>query len=107
MSLKQINYSSISNDLGQVLSTGSTPNVSLYSDADGVTLFVDSDGKSFSGKVISTLNYTEPHNSEDQTQIAKGFLLLTFTDGTSVKITDNVDTVYYDIVAVAFKGRTF
>jgi len=107
MSFKQTDYVSITNDLAVTLSTGSTPNISLYSDAAGTTLFVDSDGNSFSDKVVATLNYTEPHNNEDQTQVVNGFLLFTFTDGTIAKVTDKVDTVYYGIVAVAFKPRTF
>ena len=107
MSLKQTNYTSITNDLAVTLSTGATPNISLYSDAAGTKLFVDSDGNSFSDKIVSTLNYTEPHNNEDQTQVVNGFLLFTFNDGTSAKVTDKVDTVYYNIVAVPFKPRTF
>ena len=107
MSLKQIDYTSITNDLAATLSTGSTPNISLYSDAAGTTLFVDSDGNSFSNKVVLTVNYTEPHNNEDQTQVVNGYLLFTFTDGTSARITDNVNTVYYGIVAIPFKPRTF
>jgi len=107
MSLKQTDYTSITNDLAATLSTGSTPNITLYSDTAGATLFVDSNGNSFSGKVVATLNYTEPHNNEDQTQVVNGFLSFTFTDGTIAKVTDKVDTVYYGIVAVAFKPRTF
>ena len=107
MSLKQTDYTSITNDLAVTLSTGATPNISLYSDAAGTKLFVDSKGNSFSGKVVSTLNYTEPHNNEDQTQVENGFLLFTFADGTTAKVTDKVDTVYYNIVAVPFKPRTF
>jgi len=107
MSLKQTDYTSITNDLAVTLSTGATPNISLYSDAAGTKLFVDSNGNSFSGKVVSNLNYTEPHNSEDKTQIENGFLLFSFTDGTTAKVTDKVDTVYYGFVAIAFKPRTF
>jgi hypothetical protein len=107
MSLKQTSYASITNDLAVTLSTGATPNISLYSDAAGTTLFVDSDGNSFSGKVVSSLNHTEPHNNEDQSQVENGFLSFTFTDGTIAKVTDNVDTVYYGIVTVPFKPRTF
>lgn len=107
MSLKQTDYTSVTNDLAAVLSTGATPNVSLYSDAAGTTLFVDSEGNSFSGKVVANLNYTEPHNNEDQTQVKNGFLSFSFTDGTVAKVTDKVDTVYYGIVAIPFKPRTF
>ena len=107
MSFKQTDYTSITNDLAVTLSTGATPNLSLYSDAAGTKLFVDSDGNSFSGKVVSNLNYTEPHNNEDQTQVKNGFLLFSFTDGTTATVTDKVDTVYYGIVAIAFKPRRF
>jgi hypothetical protein len=107
MSNKIILHSTLSADLGNILSTGATPHITLYSDADGVTKFTDSDGNTHSDKVIASLNYTEPHNDADNNQIVNGFLLLTFTDGTSAKITDTVDTVYYGLVAVAFKSRTF
>ena len=107
MSLKQITYSSITSDMGNVLNTGATPNISLFSDADGVTLFADENGTTFSSKVVSTINYTEPHNTADNTQVVNGFLSLSFTDGTSAVITDNVNTVYYTIVAVPFQPRRF
>jgi len=107
MSNKIISYASLSTDLGNILSTGATPHLTLYSDADGVTKFSDSDGNTHSDKVIATLNYTEPHNDAENNQLVNGFLLLTFTDGTSAKITDTVDTVYYGLVAVAFKPRRF
>jgi len=107
MSFKQTDYTSITNDLAVTLSTGNTPNVTLYSDAAGTTLFVDSNGNSHSEKVVATLNYTEPHNNEDQTQVINGFLSFTFTDGTNAVVTDNIDTVYYKVMAVPFKPRTF
>jgi hypothetical protein len=107
MSAKLITYTSLTNDLAQVLSSGSTPNVSLYSDEAANTLFTDSDGNTHSDKTIGTVNYTEPHNDENNNQVINGFLTVTFTDGTQVKITDNLDTVYYNIVAVAFKPRRF
>ena len=107
MSAKLIDYKSITNDLGAVLSTGATPNITLYSDASSTTLFTDSDGITFSEKVVATINYTEPHNTEENTQVINGYVLITFNDGTTAKITDNVDTVYYVIVAVPFKPRSF
>jgi hypothetical protein len=107
MTAKLINYTSLTNDLAQVLSTGATPNISLYSDEASSTLFSDSDGNTHADKTIGTVNYTEPHNDEDNNQIINGFLLVTFTDGTQAKITDKVDTVYYNIVAVPFKPRRF
>jgi len=107
MSLTQITYASITKDLGTVLNTGATPNVSLFSDINGATLFTDSDGKTFSDKVVASINYTEPHNDVDGNQIKNGFLTLTFSDGNIVTITDTVDVVYYTIVAVPFQARRF
>lgn len=107
MSLKQITYASITSDMGDVLNTGATPNISLFSDADGITLFSDEHGNTFSSKVVSSINYTEPHNTADNTQLVNGYLSLSFNDGTSVIVTDNVNTVYYTIVAVPFQPRRF
>jgi hypothetical protein len=107
MSAKLIDYKSITNDLGAVLSSGATPNITLYVDSASTKLFADSDGVTFSEKVVASVNYTEPHNTEDNTQVVNGYLLITFNDGTIAKITDNVDTVYYVVVAVPFKPRTF
>ena len=107
MSKKLVEYSSLTTELGNVLSSGSTPHLTLFSDADGVTLFTDSDGHNFSDKVVATLNYTEPHNTAENTQVVNGYLTISFTDGTSAKITDKEHTVYYGIEAVAFKPRMF
>ena len=107
MSGKLINYKAITENQALVLSTGATPKVSLYLDETATKLFVDAEGNTYSDKVIGTINYTEPHNTEDQTQVVNGYLKLSFIDGTQVIITDNVDVVYYTMVAVPFKPRTF
>jgi|UniRef100_A0A6C0JQX8 hypothetical protein len=107
MSLKQITYASITSDMGEVLSKGATPSVSLFSDSDGVTAFTDANGNTCSDKTITSINYTEPHNNADSTQVVNGYLTLHFTDGSSIEITDNVNTVYYNIVAVPFQPRRF
>ena len=107
MSVKITDYVSITNDLACVLSTGCTPNISLYSDEFATSLFADTNGDTFTDKVVASLNYTEPYNTEDKTQVINGFILFTFTDGTIVKVTDKVDTVYYGIVSIPFTARTF
>jgi len=107
MSLTQVTYASVTTDLGNILPTGSTPTITLFSDVDGTILFTDSNGNVFSDKVIASINHTEPHNDVDGNQIKNGFLTLEFTSGDSALITDNVDTVFYKIVAIPFKPRTF
>ena len=107
MSAKLINYRAITDNQALVLSTGATPKVSLYLDETATILFVDDEGNTHSDKVIGSINYTEPHNNEDQTQVVNGYLKLSFIDGTHAIITDHVDVVYYTMVAVPFKPRKF
>jgi hypothetical protein len=107
MSLTKVTYSSITTDLGNILKTGSTPIVTLYSDADGAVTFNDSTGNTFIDKVISNVNYTEPHNTADNSQLVNGYLVLSFSDGLKLIITDNENVVYYKLVAAPFKARTF
>jgi hypothetical protein len=107
MSGTLLTYNSFTTDLGNVLNSGATPNITLYSDEAAETLYTDSNGNTFSEVVVATVNYTEPHNEADGTQVINGFVTVTFTDGTTVTVTDTVDTVYFVITPVAFKPRTF
>jgi hypothetical protein len=107
MSFASLTYSALTADLANILNTGATPNVTLYSNTTGTTLFRDASGNTFSGLVLMSINYTEPHNDSDGNQIKNGFLTLTFTNGSVAIVTDVVDTVFYSIVAVPFKPRTF
>jgi len=102
-----LNYTTITQDLSTVLASGATPNVTIYSDSNAENLFVDSNGATHSNKVIASVNYTEPHNNADNTQVKNGYLTVSFTDSTSVIVTDNVDTVYYTILSVPFQPRSF
>jgi len=107
MSFTSLTYSALTADLANILNTGATPNITLYSNTTGMTLFRDASGNAFSGLVLVSINYTEPHNDSEGNQIKNGFLTLTFTDSSVAVVTDTVDTVYYSIVAVPFKPRTF
>jgi len=105
MSFTLATYDHITSDLNAILSSGSSPIISFFSDQEGHNLFTDTNGNTFDQKTIATINYTQPHNTEDGTQVVNGFLTITFSDGTSVIITDNVDIVYYSTVRVSFHPR--
>jgi hypothetical protein len=107
MSLKLATYDSITSELNTILNSGCTPHVSLFTDLDGTTIFTDSNGNTCQEKTLASINYTQPHNDSDGNQIINGYLLLTFSDGNNITITDNVDTVYFSITAVPFKPRQF
>ena len=102
-----LTYYSFTTDLGNVLSTGATPNITLYSDEASTTLYTNSDGNTFSSVVVATVNYTEPHNDADGNHIDNGFVTITFTDGSTIVVTENVDTVYYVITPITFTPRRF
>jgi len=107
MSISIVTYTSITTDLNGALNTGRTPNLSLFSDAAGTTIVSDSNGNPCKDRIVASINYTEPHNTADGAQLVNGFVVVVFNDGSTVTITDNVDTVYYTILAVAFKPRKF
>ena len=107
MSLNIVTYTSLTTDLNAALNTGCTPNLSLFSNAEGTTVVSDSNGAPCKDRLVASINYTEPHNVADGAQLVNGFVLVTFNDGSTATVTDNVDTVYYSIVAVAFKPRRF
>jgi hypothetical protein len=73
----------------------------------GLTLFMDANETTFFELTVQSVNYTEPNNDADGNQIVNGYLKVDFTNGTSATVTDNVDVVYFSVVAVPFKGRTF
>lgn len=107
MSLSLVNYITLTNDLNSVFSTGATPNLCLFTDAEGTVPFADAEGDTADPKAVVSVNYTQPHNDSEGNPIVNGFITITFTDKTKITITDNVDTVYYSIVAIPFKPRTF
>jgi hypothetical protein len=105
MSFTLATYDHITSDLNNILSRGSSPIISLFSDQEGNILFTDTNGRTHNEKTIISINYTQPHNAQDGTQLVNGYLTLTFSDGTSAVITDNVDIVYYSTVAINFNPR--
>jgi hypothetical protein len=105
MSFLLVTYNSITDALNSILSGGSSPVVSLFSDPEGNTLFTDANGNTFDQKNIANINYTQPHNTEDGSQVVNGFLTITFSSGDPITITDNVDIVYFKAVSVSFHPR--
>jgi hypothetical protein len=107
MSIKIVNYLTLNSDLGNIWNNGCTPTVTLYSNQEGTLLYKDSTENTFSDKVVSLINHNQPKKNSDGAEVEHGYFEISFTDGTLVKIIENVDTVYYGIVAVPFKPRTF
>jgi hypothetical protein len=107
MSLEQATYTSITDSLNAVYNSGATPDLNLFSDSEGKIPLIDENGNSINNKTVVTVNYTEPHNEADGTQVKNGYLSVIFSDGVTVTITDNVDTVYFNVISIPFKPRTF
>jgi hypothetical protein len=107
MSLSVVTYNSLVESINSVLQTGATPNLCLFTDVEGNVPYTDKNGNVYESDSVSSVNYTQPHNNADGTAVIDGFITISFRDGTVITVTDNVDTLYYSIVAVPFKPRTF
>jgi len=107
MSLTLVTYISLVESINSILQTGCTPNLCLFTDAEGNVPYIDQDGNTYDPDTVASINYTQPHNNTDGTAVINGYVTITFRDGKVVTVTDNVDTLYYSIVAVPFKPRTF
>jgi hypothetical protein len=107
MSLNLVTYTSLTDSINLVLNSGATPSVCLFWDIEGTNPYHDAEGNVYDPASVLSVNYTQPHNEADGTPVLDGFVSITFANGKVVTITDNVDTVYYSIVAVPFKPRRF
>jgi hypothetical protein len=107
MSLTLLTYESLTAALNSVLSTGATPNICLFKDVEGNLPYHDANGNIYDPATVSSVNYTQPHNTEDGTAVVNGFITINFVNGSSVILTDNVDTIYFSVEAVQFKPRRF
>jgi hypothetical protein len=107
MSLTLVTYDKLTCDINATLNTGATPNLCLFIDAAGEVPYTDASGNIYDPATVSSVNYTQPHNDAEGNPILNGFVSITFSSGNVVTITDTVDTVYYSILSVPFKPRSF
>jgi hypothetical protein len=107
MSLNVVTYTSLTDSINSVLNSGATPSVCLFWDIEGTNPYHDAAGNMYDPASVLSVNYTQPHNESDGTPLVNGFVSITFANGNTVVITDNVDTVYFSFIAVPFKPRSF
>jgi hypothetical protein len=102
MSLTKASYISITKSLGEILMTGATPHISLFSDSEGTMPLLDASGNVIADKIVAYTNYTQPRYDNSYNILEAGYEFISFTDRTSITITDNKDVIYYNIVAAPF-----
>jgi hypothetical protein len=107
MSVNLVTYTSLTESMNSVFNSGATPNVCLFLDAEGTIHYHDAAGNVYDRISVLSVNYTQPHNDAEGAPLVNGFVSIAFANGNTVIVTDNVDTVYYSIVAVPFAPRRF
>lgn len=88
-------YASFSTDVQKLITTASHIKVSIALDGNGDVLANDNKGVPISKRLITSMNYTYPHNDDKTGQPVLGTYKITFSDGSHFQIDDSNDGNWY------------
>lgn len=90
-------YSQITSEINDLLSNNQNASISVFTNQDGSSVALDSNGNSILNQRIASISYTSSYTDVNTSQVVNGFLTITFSSGNTFKSIDNVDQYWYTI----------
>ena len=100
-------YSSLNSELGAIFGSGQYAYINIYLDSDGNSFANDNAGNQVSGRQIASMSLTDSYLDTTTNTMTTPYVVVTFSDGTKLTATDNVDNYWYSIFGVAVPTRKF
>jgi hypothetical protein len=88
-------YSQFTADMKTLIEKASFMHLTIFSDKAGTTVINTDAGEPVSKLLITTTSYTYPHNDSVSGKAITGLFVISFSDGSTVTISDNQTSYWY------------